>query len=360
MENIEIRLSKNEYGFKKILDDFKDTKYINIITFNFSKESYDLLSILKNLKNKEKIRIITNIPGRWECYRGDYFKKNAKIIINKYLKNLEPNSFSSPVEIYFNFENHAKIYSTDNYTYLGSQNFSDESKNNHEIGIIINNNIYEKNLGETFIEELIYNSEYKTIPFYGVEIEKLKSELKSKTIEIEKLINQFDYEIEICSSGINYLGEIKIKFKSLSEILDEIKIILDEMKTKTNNIKAKNIFEDNEFIIDTIYEIENTLSKIDQIMWEISPQGEFYEIYYDYEKVVMENVSDADEEHLQSAIDREMRKAFDNCDEIKDRYEEEINSFFSDFKEKILNFKELFNTIEEISSNKELIDNTNI
>ena len=73
---------------------------------------------------------------------------------------------------------------------------------------------------------MIYNSEYKTIPFYGVEIEKLKSELKSKTIEIEKLINQFDYEIEICSSGINYLGEIKIKFKSLSEILDEIKIIL--------------------------------------------------------------------------------------------------------------------------------------
>ena len=38
---------------------------------------------------------------------------------------------------FFNFSNHAKIVGTENIVYIGSANFSNESKNNIESGIII-------------------------------------------------------------------------------------------------------------------------------------------------------------------------------------------------------------------------------
>ncbi|WP_304158211.1 hypothetical protein [Fusobacterium ulcerans] len=353
---MEIKLSNEEYGFQKILDDFDKTKTINIVTYNISANSNELLNFLKTLKNKE-IKIVTNIPNRYNTYYKESFKKKASGTIKQYLKNLEPNSFLSSVEIYFNFNNHSKIYSTDKYTYIGSQNFSDESKKNYEIGIIIDNSIKNENLGENIIENFIY--EYNnTVRFLGIDVEKMKSNFKIEMQKIEKILRNFKTEIDIHYEGYDYLIEVKNKFQELKKIISEVQIIIEEMEEKLKKIKEKNNLYDIEFIKKIEKKFEKMLEGISELDWKISPQGDFSEVYYDPIHEINENTYDADEEHLEEAIERESITVYDYCDDIKNNYYEELDNFFRSFNEDIFCLKKLFETIEEITSNRELIDNT--
>lgn len=356
---MEVLLSNNNYGFQKILDDFKDSIYINIVTYNISSGDTDgeLLNLLKSLENKT-IRIITNIPKRFSIYYSTSLKENANKSIKKYLEKLEPSSFKSDVEIYFNFKNHSKIYSTDNYTYIGSQNFSDESKNNYEVGIVIDNKKIGKNYGDDFIEELIYDHTDDTIRFYGMDIENMKNDFKLKIKEISFILTSLDLKIDDKCEGYDFICEVSYKFTGIKEILDKVKIILYSMKTTLNFIKIKNKLDDVEFLHDLKKSIENIECEIDEILWEISSSGDFKEIYYDPNERILENIYYADEEHLERAIEVESVSAYDYCDDIKEKYKNEIEKFFISLPKEINGFNELLVTIEEISSNYEIIDNT--
>lgn len=356
---MEILLSNNNYGFQKILDDFKDSTYINIVTYNISSGDTDgeLLNLLKSLENKF-IRIITNIPKRFSMYYSTSLKENANKSIKKYLEKLEPSSFKSDVEIYFNFKNHSKIYSTDNYTYIGSQNFSDESKNNYEVGIIIDNKEVGINYGDNFIEELIYDHTDDTIRFYGMDIENMKNDFKLKIKEISFILTSLDLKIDDKCEGYDFICEVRNKFTQINKVLNPISIILDSMKTILNLNKTKNKLYDVEFLDNLGKTIEDIECEIDEILWKISSNGDFEEIYYDPNERILENIYYADEEHLERAIETESISAYDYCDEIKEKYKNEIEEFFISFSKDISSFNELLVTIEEITSNYEIIDNT--
>lgn len=52
--------------FQPVIETFKTAKFINILTYNISSSSNELLNALKQAgQNNIPIRIITNIPSRW-------------------------------------------------------------------------------------------------------------------------------------------------------------------------------------------------------------------------------------------------------------------------------------------------------
>lgn len=147
---------KGDFTYQQVIDDFNNTKFIGILTFNVSqKENSYLLSSLKQAcLNGAKAVIITNIPKRFTSYYNDNYAFAAKKVIDIYKKQLDPRSYEMRLNPYFAFDNHAKIIMTDNIIYWGSSNFSDESSNNFECGSISRNVDLIKYVKETVFPQL--------------------------------------------------------------------------------------------------------------------------------------------------------------------------------------------------------------
>lgn len=95
----ELILGKGDLTYKKVIDDFVNTTFIGIVTYNISpKEDGMLLRALKNACGKgiETI-LITNIPKRFERYYGDSYALSAKKMIDLYLKLLDPKIFGANI-----------------------------------------------------------------------------------------------------------------------------------------------------------------------------------------------------------------------------------------------------------------------
>lgn len=93
--------SKNELGYREVLDDFENASEITIITYNISEKELALVSALREAGERCKINIITNIPSRWEIYYGNTFRDKAKQKINLYLSKLNPNCLGINSKVFF-------------------------------------------------------------------------------------------------------------------------------------------------------------------------------------------------------------------------------------------------------------------
>lgn len=132
-------LSKDELPYAEILKDFKNAKYIYVLTYNISKKQHILIDALKECE-KAKICIVSNIPGRWEKYFDNGDADKARKTIACYKARLDLKDLD--LGVYFNFSNHAKIIMTENVVYVGSANYSEESANNFEAGLISRDPIF--------------------------------------------------------------------------------------------------------------------------------------------------------------------------------------------------------------------------
>ena len=152
------------FNYQEVLDDFKRAKKVRIITYNISGtgNTDPLLEQIKKLGEDVDVQIITNIPSRFETYyssaAGEAMRSRAKHNIEVYLKKLNPESFPTAFSISFNFFNHAKIIGTENIVYIGSANFSNESKQNIETGVIIEDSAFIARLYDEFFEYIKGNS----------------------------------------------------------------------------------------------------------------------------------------------------------------------------------------------------------
>ncbi|MEG0691862.1 MAG: phospholipase D-like domain-containing protein [Oscillospiraceae bacterium] len=149
---------EGDINYKEVLDDFQQAKIIRIITYNISKnQKFDAL--LDALKDTEaNIRLITNIPSRMDIYHkskaGNYMRSNARKNIEIYISKLDPNNFTTNFFPYFNIKNHAKVIGTENIVYIGSANYSNESANNIEAGILIKDKEFIKRLYADFFDKV--------------------------------------------------------------------------------------------------------------------------------------------------------------------------------------------------------------
>lgn len=131
--NSEVKLvmTKDEFGYSEILDTMKESTFVRVITYNISKESESLINILESFEDDKDVIIITNIPNRFKRYTSSYAKGRAKQTISTYIERLNPDNYDANIRTFLNFGNHSKIIMTDKMAYIGSANFSDESKSNN-------------------------------------------------------------------------------------------------------------------------------------------------------------------------------------------------------------------------------------
>lgn len=147
-----------DINYREVLDDFQQAKVIRIITYNISKnQKFDAL--LDALRDTEaEIRLITNIPSRMEAYynssAGNNMRSSARKNIEIYISKLDPNNFATNFLPYFNVKNHAKLIGTENIVYIGSANYSNESANNIEAGILIKDKEFIRNLYKDFFDKV--------------------------------------------------------------------------------------------------------------------------------------------------------------------------------------------------------------
>ncbi|VXC71048.1 conserved hypothetical protein [Bacillus mycoides] len=186
--NGELVLSKDENGYAEVIEDFQNASSITIITYNISPHKNDLLDKLHQLSDDKDVTVITKIPSRWNYYTTYDAKKKALTQIEQYCSRLDPSKFSCHLSTYFNEENHAKIIMTENIAYIGSQNFSDESRNNFESGIIIRDSDVILQIREQMVEEILDASTPYSSSFYYLHQEGLLYWLQ----ECKRIVQEFE------------------------------------------------------------------------------------------------------------------------------------------------------------------------
>lgn len=155
----EFVFSKDSLCFQKVINSFNSAESISIVTYSLpssktEKDSFLMNSILEATKKEIPVKIITNIPGRFEEYYTDRSKHVSRQKISKYLEFLNPKKYDYLLRIYFNFNNHIKIIMKNEIAYVGSANFSEASENNYESGIISRNTSFIRYLTNKVIPEI--------------------------------------------------------------------------------------------------------------------------------------------------------------------------------------------------------------
>ncbi len=235
-DNIYFVISFDEHCYKDVLEDFKSAEYIKIVTFSIinSKDTYKKLLELIVDTNAD-IEIITNIPNTYGKYIGNKSKEKVENYRKKLFSYIPSGTNYShyavhAVDINFNLCNHSKIIMTNNIAYVGSANFTFESKNNFETGILI----YDIDSINNIKENVIPILRKKCIGYWGKhkeEFEKVDMLLSLSYSIVETLsittdnilyelrdLNKYGYEPSV------YFEEHSEKFtlKSLTEDLDNM------------------------------------------------------------------------------------------------------------------------------------------
>lgn len=302
-EEAELVLTKESSSFKEVLASIETSNNICIATYNLSKDDEGLINLLKGLPANVKVRLVTNIPNRWSSYYYDNNKEAARKSIKGYFTKLAVSKFKCDIAIYFNFNNHAKIILTDKHGYIGSANFSTESKNNFEAGVLIRSAEKIKEIEANFFNEIVENSKR----YFGGSTEILGMELQQYAVDLQDINDKIHvdnkhllslYEEEPEGHVVivyNKLQELEAILWTVEDCLREIQrnlklveqtgpilSVVDELrsliKTGTNLRNWSTFDEGNEiseyFQSDPYNTGENTDESMDRAMHEIAWEKE--------------------------------------------------------------------------------------
>ena len=84
-----------EHTYQEVIEDFQNTKFIGVITFNISKYSNGILieALKKACNGGVHATVITNIPKRFKQYYGNNYANAAKQVIESYIRLLDAEAF---------------------------------------------------------------------------------------------------------------------------------------------------------------------------------------------------------------------------------------------------------------------------
>lgn len=248
LENVlgKVVLSKGNYGFQEVIDDFSNAAYVNIVTYNIKTyKGSELLDLLKDIPINVPVNIILNIPkksfGSSDAYKQIYW----------YLKTLERNKFND-LNIFFNFSNHAKLVMTDKKAYIGSQNFSDASSEKIELGFIVNDSDSVATIKKGIFDTIKSDSIRYATSDYVIKMEEIQIIMQGVFENLR--YNLFTYmgdppytpEFETFNIDNAYFPKDEwAKFKELDDNLSRvIREISEEYEFVFNNTKAASLEED--------------------------------------------------------------------------------------------------------------------
>lgn len=321
---------KTEINYQAVLDDFKNAKQVRILTYNISKKNYKnyLIDAIKSLKEDVDVQIITNIPSRMNYYAnspaGDKYKERYQDTFIAYLERLNPENFPSNPVVGFNFHNHAKIIGTDNIVYIGSANFSDESKDNIESGVLIRDKKFVKRL---------YDEEFPAImkestPYFDDYFNAMRLFVISMETKFAYWLRRFDDEIVFISphNGKKYLAQ---EFNFDAEDLEELDADIDELRGFEGIVEDSYSENDDDFnsLIEQLIEEMSTVDVewLSSMTITDSPLYDF--LVYDHEDKANKYISadpDAYDEGLELAVESAMEQVSEEYDTLRDQIEPDV------------------------------------
>ncbi|USK62354.1 phosphatidylserine/phosphatidylglycerophosphate/cardiolipin synthase family protein [Peribacillus asahii] len=364
----EVILSYQENGYQAVLDKFDQAKFINIVTYNINtyEPSTFLIKELRNVDSSTPITLILNIPAR----REDYINKRTGKIdpaavksasdkIKYTLKVLERGKFGD-LNVYFNFDNHAKLIMTDTIAYIGSQNFSDASQAKFELGFLVNEPESIKDINNRIFAEIKSKSILYATSEYAVLMEEIADIMRGLLQNIREDIftwvgdePHYPYQEILDINNAHFKREKWEEFKDLHYRFEEIvESLINDYPSEFNKGAAeKEVNRLSDLVkrfVSELDELANFMSSMaGKMMW-----SKFEELD------IGENMDEALEDALYHVRDYKQEKFY----EIEDKGKELIKTF--DDIEKCI--KELETIIDEIKDamisksvyqNIELIEN---
>lgn len=293
-ENINIIFGKNnileskEYQFNDVLKDAKSSKILRIVLYNISSSSYnELLEEIYKLEGIEDGKIIINIPSFKKNREGKYYvdnKEKRKKDLEHYLSKFDKNNFKSNFDIKCSFDNHSKIYGTENILYLGSQNFTQASLDNYEVGVTIKDkeiikSFYEVSFEEIWNHSFSFNKEFLETFFEFSHLFLELSNLLEKVAKVFDTIEKVIEEISItCEDDEDfYYGNLGVPDirdelnEQEKELLNAINDFDNYLDSSDNLIKLDEIKQNTfgESLIQLFQDIEDDLKKFNEILEDI-------------------------------------------------------------------------------------------
>lgn len=361
-----IVVGRDFINYKEVLEDFKNARCIRIITYNISKNNYrnELIDALKMVAEDVDVKIISNIPSRMKNYYnshgGDKMRSNYRKSFSAYLERLNPENFHSNPEVSFNFTNHAKIIGTENVLYIGSANYSDESKDNIEAGTIIRDKEAIKKMYQEVFPAVIDES----TPYFEDDFNVLRLFIISMENKFKWWLREFDEKLlwKNETTGIKGVSE---QFSLDEDGLIELHDIIDELNSIC--ILLDNTYtEFDEEYNELTEKIQEALTNI-SIGWMLDftqINSELFDfIMYDEEEKTLEYLQDdpeAYDENLDACVEIAMNNARDEFESMRNALENDL-FFFRDEIEKIVAFlQRVHKRTLEYSDKwiKEKVDNT--
>lgn len=315
-------MTRGELGYSEVLEDFTTAELIYIVTYNISSNNPTLLSKLKEASDNTEIKVFTNIPSRFNDYYYEWASTRAKTQINTYLTKLDPEQFNELFSSYFVFDNHAKIIMTNRIAYIGSSNYSSESANSIEAGVIIEDEQAILRIKDMINEEVQPQAEsyyaFDILPliFQARELQEIRTVLSENiwgTWDIHG-IEQGQYykgaNIYLDNNIVHAFENLKEDIDStLSGLIQDIDNTSEEDAVKEQLSKAKEIIKG--------YEIEQ----------EVIDFLEFDESGY-IDDQMKENIIHMTEDKLDDYIQDFTQRSY----EIKDKLSADAHSGFVEFE----------------------------
>lgn len=354
LQNSKFVYTKDELGYQEVLDDFRNSRNITIITFNISLNKSDLITCLKQAPVSSEIKIVTNIPQRWNTYRDQHFKSLAAKQIKLYLTKLKPESIGGKVSTFFNFNNHGKIIMTDRLAYIGSENYTEESAKNFEFGVIVE----DKDFIKFLTDEVMPDVEKNSTPYYSfkhmpliLKMEMAISALFSSRNELFDEIYLWDGHrgrtTYIYNTGYDLLSWSVLE--SIEFLMNDIDDIIDELLANIDNNGISDIiskYKDKLTIISTSYSQKIQLESVCDLA---NFSHENYSLDLLQEKYAME----ADEEHLEECIQKCEDAAWDKLELLCNDAKEDLDRVISDIDKYI---KTMNNCAELFQKNDRVVN----
>lgn len=328
---------EEDVNYREVLEDFQQAKTIRIMTYNISKNKKEdaLLEALKEIE--ADIQIITNIPSRMDMYydseAGNKMRLNARKNIEIYISKLKPDNYPPSFKPYFNVKNHAKLVGTENIVYIGSANYSNESANNIEAGVLIRDKTFISKLYADFFDNVKENS-----------LSYFDENFSAFRLFVLSLCQKFDYHhkkllenvyTDYDRNGVGVADSIFLDISDLAVLYSD----LDELESICN--AAEDTYdEENEKYNDSLEHLMDSFSQlnIDWLKDTVSEGGSLYNLVkFDGKKITNDILQ---EKYLDVAYDEDLstyvEEAMNECSEmyfsLHNDFSEEAEEFLTEIQ----------------------------
>ena len=262
----------------------------------------------------------------------------ARENIHIYISKLDPEHFPGVFKPYFNSHNHAKIIGTENIVYIGSANYSNESADNYESGVLIEDKEFIQQLYAEFFDRI--RDSRDSLSFFDESFSAFQVFLLSLYTKFERHYHKYITDV--------FTDYERVKMSLADTIFLDVNDLhalyydLDELESVCN--AADDTYdEENEEYNQELEELKARFDclSIDWLKSLVDEDGSLYQLVsYNPEHAANEILQEeyafeAWDEQLEHYVEKSMNTAAEIYSSLRDAFATEADAFLAEM-EKIL------------------------